>query len=127
MKFAMSRSAFAFALGLLAFSSVQAAGADAGPVVRITSVGSPLLNLYARDAFDSKVRDVPRESVPVPLEVSDTAQDGAFLKVKIAGETVWVSRRQVNVKLAVSAGCLAQETATTDAGIIRGANRGCSK
>lgn len=125
MKFALPHTVCAFALGLLALSSAQSAVTDDVPVDRIDSISSPRLSLYARDAMDSKLKDVPRESVPVPLTVSETAQDGKFLKVKLDGDTVWVHRKQVNVHEAVSAGCLVAKIAGTDAGSKRGANNGC--
>jgi hypothetical protein len=68
-----------------------------------------------------------KESVPLPLNVSEVTEDERFLKVKLGGETIWLNKKQVTVLRSVSAGCLAHVTAPTEAATTRGANNGCGK
>lgn len=126
MQFATLFAGCACALALSSFAAHAGVPED-GAIIKISAVSSPRLNLYARDALDSKLKDMPKDTVPVPLDVSDVTPDEKFLKVKIDGESVWLNAKQVSVLRAVTAGCLAQANAPKDAAAIRGANNGCVK
>ena len=112
---------------LLASPYGYAAQDETGAIVRINTINSPRLAVYQNAANDSKLKELDRESIALPLEVFETADEDRFLKVKIGGDTLWVKKVQVGILRAVSAGCLAQNAAPVPAGVIRGGNRGCSK
>lgn len=114
-------------VSLAGFSRSLHAAPDDGAIVKVTAVTSPRLGIYSRPALDSKVKELARDAVKMPLQVLDTAEDETFLRVNIDGDNVWVRAVQVGTARAVSAGCLAQATAPQSTAAIRGANRGCSK
>lgn len=111
----------------LAWPAASAAADDVGAIVRVTGVTSARLSVYERASNDSKLKEIDKEGVKLPLEVFDTADEDRFLKVKIDGDSFWVKKSQVAVLRAISAGCLAQTAAPVLGGGIRGGNRGCGK
>lgn len=117
---------------VLAFSALHAplalaAGSEDGAITGISAVTASRLALYSGPAQANKVKEVAKEEVKLPLPVSETDEDEKFLKVKIDGEVVWLSRKQVSVTRAVAVGCLAQANAPLEGAAIRGANAGCKK
>lgn len=128
MKFAaLSISPVLLLMAGLTSTPLFAADATNGAIVRINAVTSLRLAVYERAANDSKLKELEKESVKMPLEVYDTSEDERFLKVKIDGDIYWIRSAQVSILRAVTAGCLAQNAASIPAGAIRGGNRGCAK
>lgn len=115
----------AVALATLGLHAVAAE--SGGTIVAINGISSPRLSLYSGTAVESKVKEVARESVKVPLKVSDVAEGERFLRIDLDGEKFWVRKVQVDVLRDVTTGCLAAMEAPTQTGGIRGANRGCAK
>lgn len=118
---------FVLAVGVLYGPAAVAAGAEEGAITAVSAVTASRLGLYSAPAQASKVKEVAKEEVKLPLPVSETDEEERFLKVKINGEVVWLSRKQVAVTRAVSVGCLAQANAPLEGATIRGANAGCQK
>ena len=114
-------------MAALAVPPAASAADEVGAIVRITAVTSPRLGVFERASNDSKLREVDKDSVKLPLDVLDTAEEERFLKVKVDGDSFWVKKAQVSVLRAISAGCLAQTAAPVLGGGIRGGNRGCAK
>lgn len=114
-------------MAVLVSAPLYAANQADGAIVRISAVTSPRLGIYQRAADDSKLKEISKEGVKMPLDVFDTSEDELFLKVKIDGDSFWVRQAQVSILRAVTSGCLAQGTAPKDTAGIRGANRGCAK
>lgn len=104
-----------------------AAGQEPGAIVRVTALSSPRLSVYERASNDSKLRELDKEGVKLPLDVLDATEDERFLKVRIGDDSVWIKAAHVMVLRSVAAGCLAQNAAPVPAGVIRGGNRGCAK
>ena len=127
MKYAtMARSNLLFFTALLAAAPGHVA-AEAGAIVQVSAITSARLAVYKSAANDSKLKELDKEGIALPLEVFETADENRFLKVNIGGDFVWVKKTQVGTLRAVTAGCLAQTAAPEPAGVIRGGNRGCSK
>lgn len=128
MKFAMLLgSTVLFLTATLASTPLYAATEESGAIVRINAITSPRLGLYKGATSDSKLKDIDRAVVKLPLDVLETADEDRFLKVMIDGDILWVRKVQVSILRAVTAGCLAQVAAPVLAGVIRGGNRGCTK
>lgn len=114
----------ALAVGLLPPLANHARASDSAPTL-ITHIGSPQLGLYDRASPSSKVRDIAKSSVVLPLDIIETDEDESFYKVKIDGSAFWVKRTQVSVSRVVTTGCLAQSAAPINSGGVRGAIRAC--
>jgi len=123
----LAGSTLLFLAASLNWASVYAADGELGAIVSINVIHSPRLAFYKSAANDSKLKEVDKESITLPLAVFETADRDRFLKVIIDGDVFWIKMAQVSVQRAVTAGCLAQATAPVAAGVIRGGNRGCAK
>ena len=123
----LAGSTMLFLAAALACAPVYAAEEDLGAIVSINVIHSPRLAFYKSASNDSKLKEIDKTSVKLPLPVFETADRDRFLKVSIDGDTLWVKMAHVGVQRAVTAGCLAQQTAPVAAGVIRGGNRGCAK
>lgn len=113
--------------GLTATLPADAGESAQGAITGVSAISSARLGLYSLAKDDAKVKDVAKESVALPLAVSEVDEDERFLKIKLDGDTWWIRKSQVMVNYAVSVGCLAQSTAHMSAAAIRGANPGCKK
>lgn len=116
-----------FAVALATVGLSAGAAEPVGTIVAISAISSPRLSLYSGTTVESKVKELPKESVQVPLKVSDVGEGERFLRIELDGDRYWVRKVQVDVLRAVTTGCLAAAAAPTETGGIRGANRGCAK
>lgn len=113
---------------LIAMWTVAAgAQAQADAVNEVIAISSPKLALHARPDAASKVAELPREEVALPLKVLDSDENERFFRVELGGRSVWLKRAQVDVTRGVVTGCLVQTKLKESGGVIRGANQGCRK
>lgn len=128
LKTTTSLAGFVLALGgLIATLPAHARESDHGVMTSVSAINSARLALYSLAKDDAKVKDVAKETVKLPLVISEVDEEERFLKIKIDSDTYWIRKSQVMVSYALSVGCLAQSNAHTSAAAIRGANPGCKK
>ena len=102
-----------------------AAASAPDQIVRLARQGQTNLKIYASPTDAKPGAEVALKDLPLPLAV--LATEGEFLKVQLAGKTVWVDSGDVLMGKPVAYPCQQTKSSTTPNPVasMQGASSGC--